>query len=235
LLVFIVKKIRLFPVFAGTLLLPLQAAFAAGPYVVDDADIVEPNKIQIESWYNHSSTNENTGTIDAAYQLLPHAEFTLLNAYDVQSGGNSDLISPQVKYKWRDGDDGKEVASSAVFGFNYSATHNGFSNMFAYIPSTLTLNDIVDINADLGWQYDNDTSRHSLTWGIGTELHASESFSFVGEVFNQQMFGQHETRPGLQCGPRYNMLENLQLDLVYGHDITGVTANWITAGFTAVF
>jgi len=216
--------------FVLALCLPASASFAAGPYFVDDADIVDPGTIQTENWFSHSSKNESIVTDDVAYQLLPHAEFTLLNAYDRQGGKSAnDTLSAQTKYQWREGDEGKNIASSAVLGMNYS-TNNRFAGMYAYIPSTWAINDVVNVNADLGWQYTAASNRYFATWGIGTELHASKTLSFIGEVFSE-----NTDKPALQVGSHIGLSENFILDLVYGYGITGTPANWLTAGLTATF
>jgi hypothetical protein len=207
-----------------------QTVFAAGAYVVDDAGIVDAGMVQIESWYSHSSRNENLGVVDAAYQLLPHAEFTLRNGYDAQNGSGNDALSAQVKFQWREGDDGKDVQSSAVFGINHSASGNRFAGLYAYIPSTLAVGDALDINADLGWEYEADADRNFLTWGVGAEAHVNDRLSFIGEAF-----GKNTGLPGAQFGSRFTLLENLVLDAIYGRNVAGTPGNWGTLGLTATF
>jgi hypothetical protein len=210
--------------------LPAPAAFAAGAFFVDDADIVDPDTVQTENWFSHSSRDESIGVDDIAYQLLPGAEFTLLNAVDKMPGVDaSDTLTGQVKYKWRDGDEGKDIMSSAVFGIGYG-TDNRFAGAYAYIPSTWKLDEMFDINADLGWQYFADDGRNMVTWGLGGDLHASDALTFSAEVFRQTI-----GRAGMQAGPRITLSKDVEMDLVYGRDITGTAANWMTAGLTVTF
>jgi hypothetical protein len=207
-----------------------RAAHAAGAYVVDDAGIVDPGQVQIESWYNHSSKNENIGNVNVENQVLPHTELTLGNAYDSQSAGDSNTLLGQLKYRWRDGDDDKNVGSSIVLGLDHSTIDNHSYGPFAYIPATWAINDTVALNADLGWRYASDLDRHYVTWGLGTVLQANDVLSFVGEIFDQTM-GQ----PGGQLGVHFNMSNSLSWDAKYGRNITVLPGNWVTAGVTVIF
>lgn len=207
-----------------------KAAFAAGAFFVDDAEIVEPDTVQTENWFSHSSKDENVAVDDVSYQLLPRTEFMLLNTIDKPAGGDAtDTLTGQIKYKWRDGDEAKDVASSAVFGVNYG-TDNRFAGAYAYIPSTWAINELVDVNFDLGWQYLADSNRNMVTWGLSGDLHASDAITLSAEVFRENI-----NRAGMQAGPRITLSKDAELDLIYGRDITGSPANWATAGITLTF
>ena len=39
----------------------------------------------------------------------------------------------------------------------------------------------------------------------------------------------------MQAGLRYSPTKDIDVDIVYGHNITGEQANWITAGLTVRF
>jgi len=224
------RKLRLITTIAfSALFLPLRTVLAAGPYRVDDGGIVDPKMIQIESWYSHSNKGDNIGTINAAYQLLPHTEFTLQESYDAQTAGDSNILSLQVKYQWCERSEIRNVSGSAVLGVNY-ADDEQFSSLYAYVPVTVTINDIVDVNLNIGWDYPWEEDRHSLTWGIGAVFHGNGSFSFVGEVF-----GKNEGHSGLQAGLRAALSKYWLFDAVYGRNITGTEGNWLTAGVTAAF
>lgn len=51
------------------------------------------------------------------------------------------------------------------------------------------------------------------------------------------MFGltgqQSESR--MQTGLRYSPIKSIDLDVIYGHNLIGEKANWITVGVTARF
>ena len=207
-------------------LLP-QAALAAGAYVVDDSGIVEPGKVQIESWYSRSDKKENIGTIDAAYQLLPNAEFTLLNAYNRAPDSDDDALEAQVKYQLLNDKDNAGWGVAPVFGFAQSATQNRFGGAYAYIPVTYAPYEALNLRANLGWEYDAVAVRHFLTWGAGSEYHVTRILSVVDEVF-----GATTRETAAQVGPRFALTDNVVLDLIYGRNITFTPANWATVGLT---
>jgi hypothetical protein len=210
------------------LYLPVFPAWAAGPYIVDDADIVDPNMVQIESWYSHSNKDENISTINAAYQLLPHTEVTLQEGHDAQSPSGEDLVSGQVKYQWLDDNKNRHIAAGTVLGISDTAQsqHYGF---YAYVPTTVAISGTIDLNTDFGWQH-TENQPHYFNWGMGTVFHATDTVLAIGEIF-----GKNEGRPGLQLGPRVTVFKSVLLDAVYGHNITGATGNWLTAGITMAF
>ena len=224
------KATHILSAFVVAIFLPARIAFAASAYGVDDAGLVDPGKVQIESWGSWDDKGNHLAVIDPAYQLLPNAEFSLLMMHSEQSGDHSNLVAPQVKYQWHPGATPQDISSSIALGFSYAADAQKFSGAYAYIPVSLAVSDTVDVNANLGWQYARDEDRHFATWGIGTELHANDALSFIGEVF-----GRNEERPGLQFGSRYALSPSLLLDAIYGHNINAERGDWITTGITVAF
>ena len=51
------------------------------------------------------------------------------------------------------------------------------------------------------------------------------------------MFGETGTlsEPRMQAGLRYTPMKSVDVDIIYGHNVTGENANWITAGLTVRF
>jgi hypothetical protein len=202
-------------------------AGATGPYVVDDAPIVDPGDVQVEGWLSRNVKQHDMleGT-DAAYQVLPDAELTIEATHDEIMGDRTDTIAPQLKYAWRKGEEDQHITSSIVVGTLYETDGARFSGAFAYIPSTLVINENFEVSADLGWQYAQTQSQNSVTWGVGDVYHATPVWSFASEIF-----GSDTNRPGFQFGPRA-VIDNLQLDLVYGQNVFGDGDHTLTAGFT---
>jgi hypothetical protein len=207
-----------------------HAAMAAGPYVVDDADIVEADKIQSEDWFTHTDKGENIGIVNMAYQLLPHAEFTLQETHDQQKGSSSDTLSPQVKYQWREGDDNGRIASSIVVGTTSTVDQARGTGVYAYVPATLKLNKALDIDLNLGWQYNGPSQHHTASWGIGGEYAMTEGLSLRSDVF-----GQNAAAPGFQFGPHANITDYLEGNLVYGYNVFSAHENSFTAALTFTF
>lgn len=60
-------------------------------------------------------------------------------------------------------------------------------------------------------------------YGLGGSL--KKPFTLIGEVF-----GQGSQNTGAQLGIRYTPVEKIDFDLIYGRNLTGEHANWITLG-----
>ncbi len=202
------------------------SASAAGPYVVDDADIADLNTLQNEDWISQTNKGETLEVINGAYQILKNTELTLQATHNVQHGNHSDILSPQMKYLWRNGE-GDTVRSSVVIGSEYLADGGRMSDFYAYVPASLRATDKLDVNVDLGGEYIRQTGQHIATWGIGTEYHATPELSFVSEVF-----GDDRETPGFQLGPHYVVSKAMELDLVYGHNVFNQSEDVVTAGLT---
>lgn len=219
-----------------------RLSYGAGAYVVDDGGVVEKDTLQIENWYNQSSKGEQIFVTDPAYQLLPNAEFSMQETYD-ERAVNVNSLWPQIKYLWYDS---KTVLSSAVAGINYATSNNaGMYGAFFYVPTTMIINELVNINFDLGVQNWNSTNSNSslLIGGVGLEYKINKKLLFIGEVFRNS--NDYQLRisnrfssniiTGTQLSFRYFLNKKIILDAIYGKDITAVQANWATIGVTLLF
>ena len=74
-------------------------------------------------------------------------------------------------------------------------------------------------------------------YGIGFDWKFTETLQWTIEAFGQA--GQSDTpsvvQPRFQTGVRYRPNEIFSVDLIYGRNITGENANWITLGTTIRF
>src|SRR5438552_2423449 len=87
------------------------------------------------------------------------------------------------------------------------------------------------------WLWDRSVDRHYLAYGIGFDWKFTETLQWTIEAFGQA--GQSDTpsvvQPRFQTGVRYRPNEIFSVDLIYGRNITGENANWITLGTTIRF
>ncbi len=217
-------------------------SYGAGAYVVDDGGIVEKDTLQIENWYNQSSKGEKIFVINPAYQLLPNAEFSMQETYD-ERAVNVNTLWPQVKYLWHES---KTVLSSAVVGVNYATSNSvGIYGSFFYVPTSFIINELVNINFDLGVQnWNSVNSNVSLAiGGVGIEYKINKKLLFIGEVFRNSNDYQLKISnrfssnilTGAQLSFRYFLNKRIILDTIYGKDITATKANWATLGVTLLF
>jgi hypothetical protein len=93
------------------------------------------------------------------------------------------------------------------------------------------------ININAGWLWDRTVDRHYLTYGLGFDWKFTEVLQWTIEAFGQAGASDmpNVVQPRFQTGVRYRPNEIFSIDVIYGHNITGENANWITVGTTVRF
>lgn len=200
--------------------------FAAGPYVVDDAELIEPGALQSESWYTHADNNENVANINLGKQILPRLETTLQLTDDNQNDGHDDAITPEAKYLWRDGGKSGLFDGAVVIGGDVGFDR-GFEDLYGYLPFTWHRGEELKFNVNVGWQFDEKPRDNFATWGVGASGQANDILELSGEIF-----GAQQGRPAIQFGPRFVVSDAAKIDLIYGHNIFGESEDDFTAGVT---
>jgi hypothetical protein len=108
-----------------------------------------------------------------------------------------------------------------------------------YVPLTFKLSETFRINVNAGWQYDGIVKLNYALWGAGFEWIFVEQLTLVGEVFGLSGPTTPEaiaiTEPRAQLGLRVSPMQNIDVDLIYGRNITGENANWFTLGLNVRF
>jgi hypothetical protein len=127
------------------------------------------------------------------------------------------------------------VAFYAAAAFDAATGEN--LTMSAVIPATYRLSETMRININGGWLWDRNVDRHYLLYGIGFDWKFTDTLQWTIETFGQA--GQADrpsvVQPRFQTGVRYRPNEIFSVDLIYGRNITGENANWITLGTTIRF
>ena len=104
---------------------------------------------------------------------------------------------------------------------------------FFYVPVTFVLSDVFRVNVNGGWLSDHIERKDFTTWGAGFEwivLKNATTVTLIAEVF-----GQSTKQPAVQAGIRFTPQEKIDFDLIYGRNLAGEDANWITAGINIRF
>ena len=88
------------------------------------------------------------------------------------------------------------------------------------------------INLNAGWQWDRLADKHYATYGAGADWRTPDNvWTLTGEVFGQLGAAQEVAslvQPRFQLGLRWRPIDDFNMDLIYGRNITGENANWIT-------
>lgn len=214
-------------------------AWAAGTaFGVDTAEVSDPGNCKVEGWTSRANNMDWLATVNPAcvVQAFTPTELSVQIQRSRDGGDWATTVAPKLKAK---------LVPTAIgsFGFAFAAgsaydlTTDELSTVFAYVPATLRLSEIVRININAGWQLDKTTDRNFATYGIGFDWKLTETVILTGETFG--LLGSsdspYETRPRYQAGLRWRPVDRFSVDLIYGHNINGENADWITLGSTIRF
>jgi hypothetical protein len=218
---------------------PAGAARAAnGAYAVDAADIGETGSCKIESWLSAASNTNFSAVANPSCVVNPFqpVELSMLTNRARSEGEWGLTLQPKAKMN---------IAPTGVGRLGYSISAGGsFDTLtgenltaFAVVPATFRLSETTRLNFNGGWLWDRSVDRHYLAYGIGFDWKFTETLQWTIEAFGQA--GRSDTpsvvQPRFQTGVRYRPNEIFSVDLIYGRNISGENANWITLGTTIRF
>jgi hypothetical protein len=221
------------------LLLPAKANAAGGAFIVDDAEIGKPGDCKVESWVALASNHD--------LQAITQPACVVNLGKPVELGGavartrSSDIwqtsAGPKAKINLLPVEDGRVgVGLAGAAGWDL-ATGEYLFNLL-YVPFTFQLRDDFRINLNAGWQYNAPSRQSYAIWGAAFEWTFKKPVTLIGEVFG--LVGPDSdpstiTSPRAQLGLRYTPQEKIDIDVIYGHNITGENAHWLTLGVNLRF
>jgi hypothetical protein len=224
---------------AGSALLASGDARAAnGAYAVDAADISEVGSCKVESWIS-TATNTNFSAVanpSCVANIVKPVELSLLTNRFRSDGDWSTNIAP--KAKWNIVPTGIGRFGFAFYaGGSFDALTGDNLTAFAVVPATYRLSETMRININAGWLWDRTIDRHYLTYGLGFDWKFTDVLQLTVEAFGQAGASDVPSvvRPRFQTGVRYRPNEIFSVDVIYGRNITGENANWLTIGTTIRF
>lgn len=215
-----------------------NAQAANGAYAVDAADISEPGSCKVESWISTASNTDFSAVANPScvVNLFKPAELSALTNRSRSDGDWATSIAPKAKTNLVPTGIGK-FGFSFYSGGSFDALTGENLTAFAVVPTTYRLSEIMRININGGWLWDRTVDRHYLTYGLGFDWKFTETLQWTIEAFGQAGASDlpSTVRPRLQTGVRYRPNEIFSVDVIYGHNITGENANWVTIGTTIRF
>lgn len=206
-------------------------AWAARPFVTDDARLTTAQSCQFESWvrsYRHSTEVWALPACNPTGNL----EFTAGGgrARDDGQVSSSDglfqlktLFKPLETNGW-----GWGLAAGVIRHPSIHPGPNQFGNSYFYLPFSASIHDDrVVIHANTGWLRDRQSRRGSMTWGLGGEYQAGPRWLAIAEAF-----GDHRNQPYWQAGGRYAIVPNrVQVDATVGQQFGGHSnGRWFSFG-----
>jgi len=215
------------------------ARAANGAYAVDAADISDVGSCKVETWMSAATNTDFSMVANPSCVVDPFkpVELSLLSNQARSDGEWSRTVAPKAKMNIAPTGIGK-LGFSFYAGGSFDVMTGESQTAFAVIPATFRLSETMRINVNGGWLWDRTVDRHYLTYGIGFDWKFTDTLQWTIEAFGQT--GAAADNPGalhprFQTGVRYRPNEIFSVDLIYGHNITGENANWITLGTTIRF
>lgn len=212
-------------------LLLCSPAWAARPFVTDDARLTTEGSCQLESWMRAYSDSRELWALPAC-NPTGNLEITLGGGTATVTEGPSTadyvlqfktLFKPLTTNGW-----GLGLAAGTVRHPEIHPGPNLLGNTFVYLPFSASFhNDQVIVHANFGWLRDHASSLDKMTWGIGGEFQMPARLTLIAETF-----GDDKSRPYWQTGVRFAVIPNLfQIDATIGQQFGGDSAGrWISFG-----
>ena len=199
---------------------------------VDTAEVGEVGNCKVESWLSWASNQDFIGVTNPSCIVnMGRAVEVSAQIQRARSDGEwGTSVAPKFKTNIIPSGIGKfgvAVAAGAIYGVNA----NDISGFYAYVPATIRLSEVMRININAGWQMDRTANRHFFLYGAGFDLRTPDNvWTLTAEVFGLVGLADtaSEIQPRFQVGVRWRPIDRFSMDLIFGRNITGENANWIT-------
>jgi hypothetical protein len=214
----------------------LEAAGSA--YAVDTAEVGEVGRCKVESWISWADNHDFIASMTPACVVdFGHPVDASAQASRSRADGQwTTTVSPKLKANLL-------PTSIGHFGFAVSATatvdtiSREATGFMVTVPATLRLSERGRLNLNVGWMLDRILDAHFITYGAGFDWIVHGPWIVTAEVFGQT---GHEglgsvVKPRWQAGLRFRPVDAFSVDVIYGRNITGENANWLTFAATARF
>ena len=219
---------------------PQQAFAANGAVQVDDTDVDPVGACKVDSWAQFASNQDRIGVVS------PGCVFNMGQPVDVTFGFQRSRSDGDwstyggVKFRTLmvEGGVGKWSLLFST-GASYDFTSGDVSTVLVNIPATFQALENLKLNLNAGWLYDRSNEVNYATWGASFDWSVNDRLTLIGEVFGQLGHEIEDSpylnRPRAQFAFRLKPNENVDFDVIYGRNITGENAHWITLGLNVRF
>ena len=221
-------------------LIASEARAANNAYAVDAADISETGSCKIESWLSSAINTDfsavaNPSCVVDPFKLKP-VEISALTNRARSDGEWGTTIAPKAKMNFLPTGVGR-LGVSGYVNASFDALTGENLSIAAVIPATYRLSETMRINLNGGWLWDRSIDQHYFIYGLGFDWKLTETLQWTIEAFGQAGWSDTPSvvRPRFQTGLRYRPNDIFSLDVIFGHNITGENASWLTIGTTIRF
>jgi hypothetical protein len=214
-------------------LCPGEARAAGAAYSVETADVSEPGACKVESWVSSASNHDFLAatTPTCVLNIFRPVEVSTQISRTRADEEWTTTATPKLKTNLVPTAIGSwGLALTGAAAYDTGTGQN--TALSASLPATLRLSNVVRINLNAGWQWDRAADRHYMTFGSGLDWRTPDNvWTLTAEVYGQLGSPQEVVsliEPRFQVGLRWRPVDNFNIDLIYGRNITGENANWIT-------
>ena len=213
---------------------PGAAQAAGGAFAVDDAAVDEPGACKVESAASFGSNRDFVGITTPAcvVPFLRPVEIGMAIARTRVDGEWGTSVLPKAKMNILPADVGK-FGLAISGGSSFDVLTGEYTGSFFNIPVTYTVSESFKVNVNGGWMYERPNEQHFFTYGVGIEWIPAKPFTLLAEVFGvagPRTDPRTITHPRFQAGVRLTPIDAVDVDVIYGRNIGGENANWITVG-----
>ena len=123
----------------------------------------------------------------------------------------------------------------------YDATARELAAFNFVVPATVRITENVRINLNAGYLRALNPGRDFFNYGAGIDLRTPDNvWTVTGEMFGALAAAREDDKrgdlqPRWQLGLRWRPVDEFNVDLIYGRNLLGESANWITLATTVRF
>jgi hypothetical protein len=223
------RFIALAAAFAALVLAP-HAHAASGAFVVDDVDVGKVGSCKVESWTSFASNRDFIAVtspacvVDLGRPVEINPQFQRFNAGNVW-GTNATLRAKTNLIPVEP----NKIGLGLIGGVTFDVLTGDTIAVFGIVPVTIQVTEQLRVNLNGGFAWDPTAGQNFAVLGAGFDWNFVKPLTLIGEVF--ALAGPGQRNPRFQLGLRYTPVDYLDFDLIYGRNIVGENANWITLGF----
>jgi hypothetical protein len=195
--------------------------------------VSEVGACKVESWASAASNHDfiaavsPTCVVDFGRPVEASTQITRARTADEWTSGATPKLKtnivPTAIGEWG-------FALSGQAGYDLKTATN--SALAVTVPATLRLSNVARINLNAGWLWDRAAEQHYASYGAGFDLRTPDNvWTWTAEVFGvagRETDTRSVTQPRFQTGIRWRPVDEFNIDLIYGRNIAGEGANWIT-------
>ena len=222
---------------------PGRASAAGSAYQVDTGVISSPGACKVDSWASFASGGDffAASTPSCVVDLGRPVELSTQFSRFGSGGEWVTVAQPKVKTNIVPGGAIGEWSVAVAASAAYDATARELAGFSLTVPATLRVTNNARINLNVGYLRGLNPGRDIFIYGAGIDLRTSDNvWTVTGEMFGalaaaQESDARGELRPRWQLGLRWRPVDEFNIDLIYGRNLLGESANWITLATTVRF